>query len=305
MSFPVADPAIGTVLVTATRTPQRADKMIPDTTVIASDEISRAGPGSVARLLRRQRGIEIVRNGGPGSSTSVFLRGANSNQGVVLVDGMRIGSSTTGAASWNAIPLPSIDHIEIVYGPLSSLYGADAIGGVVQIFTKKSEGTPAFSASQVDAAVHGSTAGEHSVSYALSGAREDANGFSFTRPGSPSYNKDDDGYTRDSMNGRLAIQLAPDIEAGALFLKSRLRAQYDIGAELQTSGSRFDDAANVDRLGGYGLLNLYTTWRFAPDWSLPLRLDNAADKHYEPARNYGTAARSWSAALRCAAGSVN
>jgi vitamin B12 transporter len=187
----LADPALDTVVVTATRTPQRADEVIPDTTVIGSEEIARAGAGSVADLLRRQRGIEIVRNGGPGASTSVFLRGANSNQVVVLIDGVRIGSSTTGAASWNAIPLSSIDHIEIVYGPLSSLYGADAIGGVVQIFTKKSEGAPAFSASagagsygasQYDASVHGATGGEHSVSYALSGAREDADGFSSTRP---------------------------------------------------------------------------------------------------------------------------
>jgi vitamin B12 transporter len=157
----------------------------------------------------------------------------------VLIDGVRIGSSTTGAASWNAIPLSSIDHIEIVYGPLSSLYGADAIGGVVQIFTKKSDGAPAFSASvgggsygarQVDASVHGSTGGEHSVSYALSSAHEDADGFSSTRPGSSSYNKDDDGYARNSVNGRLAVQLAPGIEAGGQFLKSRLGAQYDSGA---------------------------------------------------------------------------
>jgi vitamin B12 transporter len=74
--------------------------------------------------------------------------------------------------------------------------------------------------------------------------------------------------------------------------------QLDLGAELQGSSSRFDDAANANRLGGYGLLNLYTTWRFTPDWSLLLRLDNALDKRYELARNYGTAGRSWFAALR-------
>lgn len=245
----LADPALETVVVTAARTPQRADEVIPDVTVISSDEVARAGAGSVADLLRRQRGIEIVRNGGPGASTSVYLRGANSNQVVVLIDGVRIGSSTTGAASWNAIPLSSIDHIEIVYGPLSSLYGADAIGGVVQIFTKKSAGMPAFSASagggsygtsQYDASVHGSTGGEHSVSYALSRAREDSSGFSATRSGSSSYNKDDDGYTRNSVNGRLALQLAPGHEVGAQFLKSRLRAQYDSGASSYDTHSEQD-----------------------------------------------------------------
>jgi vitamin B12 transporter len=272
-----ADPAIDSVIVTAARTPQRADEVIPDTTVITSEEIHRAGAGSVADLLRRQRGIEIVRNGGPGASTSVYLRGANSNQVVVLIDGVRIGSSTTGAASWNGIPLSSIDRIEIVYGPLSALYGADAIGGVVQIFTKKSEGAPAFSASagggsygtrQVDASVHGATGGEHSVSYALSSAHEEADGFSATRPGSSSYNKDDDGYARNSVNGRLAVQLAPGHEAGAQFLKSRLGAQYDSGASSY-------DTRNEQDIDSYAL---FLNDRILPNWRSSLQAARSNDR---------------------------
>jgi vitamin B12 transporter len=273
----LADPGLETVVVTATRTPQRAGEVIPDVTVISSEEVARAGAGSVADLLRRQRGIEIVRNGGPGASTSVYLRGANSNQVVVLIDGVRIGSSTTGAASWNAIPLSSIDHIEIVYGPLSALYGADAIGGVVQIFTKKSEGAPAFSASagggtygtsQYDASVHGSTGGEHSVSYALSGAREDSNGFSSTRPGASNYNKDDDGYTRNSVNGRLTVQLAPGHEVGGQFLKSRLHAQYD-------SGPSSFDTYNEQDIDSYAV---FLNDRILPNWRSSLQLARSEDK---------------------------
>ena len=273
----LADPAIDAVVVTATRTPQRADEVIPDTTVITSEEIARAGAGSVADLLRRQRGIEIVRNGGPGASTSVFLRGANSNQVVVLIDGVRIGSSTTGAASWNAIPLSGIDHIEIVYGPLSSLYGADAIGGVVQIFTKNSAGAPAFSASagagnygtsQYDAGVHGATGGEHSISYALSGAHEDANGFSATRPGAFGYNPDDDAYSRNSVNGRLAVQLAPGIDAGAQFLKSRLRAQYDNGASSY-------DTHNQQNIDSYAV---FLNARILPNWRSSLQAARSNDR---------------------------
>jgi vitamin B12 transporter len=273
----LADPAPDTVVVTATRTPQRADQVIPDTTVIGSDEIARAGAGSVADLLGRQRGIEIVRNGGPGASTSVFLRGANSNQVVVLIDGVRIGSSTTGAASWNAIPLSIIDRIEIVYGPLSALYGADAIGGVVQIFTKRSDRAPAFGASvgagsygarQADAGVHGATGGDHSISYTLGSAREDADGFSNTRPGSSSYNKDDDGYTRNSVNGRLAIQLTPGIEAGAQFLKSRLRAQYDSGASSY-------DTHNEQDIDSYAA---FLNARLLPNWRSSVQAARANDK---------------------------
>jgi vitamin B12 transporter len=283
----IADSAIDSVIVTATRTPQRADELIPDTTVIGSEEIARAGAGSVADLLRRQRGIEIARNGGPGASTSVYLRGANSNQVVVLIDGVRIGSSTTGAASWNPIPLSGIERIEIVYGPLSALYGADAIGGVVQIFTRKNAGQPAFSASagggsygasQYEAGVHGATGGDHGISYALSGAREDASGFSSTRPGSSSYNKDDDGYTRNSINGRLAMQLAPGLEAGAQFLKSRLRAQYDSGASSYDTRNRQD----VDSYA------VFLNDRILPNWRSSLQ----AARSYDRLGSYTSAAAS-------------
>ncbi|KGF78309.1 vitamin B12 transporter BtuB [Massilia sp. JS1662] len=272
-----ADPIPDTVIVTANRTPQRAEDVIPDTVVISSEEISRAGAGSVADVLRRQRGIEIARNGGAGTNTTVFLRGANSNQVVVLVDGVRIGSATTGAASWNAIPLSSIDHIEIVYGPLSSLYGADAIGGVVQIFTKKSTGTPMFSASagggtygtnQYDASVTGSTGGEHSITYALSGAREESDGFSSTRPGSSSYNLDDDGYTRNSVNGRIALRLAEGHEIGAQFMQSRLNAQYD-------SGKSAFDSHNIQEVDSYAV---FLNDRFLPNWRSSVQVARSEDK---------------------------
>jgi vitamin B12 transporter len=272
-----ADPIPDTVVVTANRTPQRADEVIPDTVVITNEEIARAGAGSVADVLRRQRGIEIARNGGAGTNTTVFLRGANSNQVVVLVDGVRIGSATTGAAAWNAIPLSAIDHIEIVYGPLSSLYGADAIGGVVQIFTKKSGGQPAFSASagggtygtnKYDASVTGSTGGEHAVSYALSGAHEASDGFSATRPGAFGYNADDDGYTRNSVNGRVALRLAEGHEIGAQFLQSRLNAQYD-------NGSSSFDAHNIQEVDSYGV---FLNDRFTPNWRSSVQVARSEDK---------------------------
>ena len=272
-----ADPVPDTVVVTASRTPQRADAVIPDTVVIDSAEIARAGASSIADVLRRQRGIEIARNGGAGTNTSVFLRGANSNQVVVLVDGVRIGSATTGAAAWSAIPLSSIDHIEIVYGPLSSLYGADAIGGVVQIFTKKSDGRPVFGAgagggtygtNQYDASVHGATGGERGVTYALSGAREESDGFSATRPGAFGYNGDDDGYTRNSVNGRIALRLAEGHEIGAQFLQSRLNAQYD-------NGSSAFDAHNIQEVDSYAV---FLDDRILPMWRSRVQVARSEDK---------------------------
>lgn len=257
-----------TVVVTATRTAQPLANVISDTITIDAEQIAQSGAGSIVDLLQRQRGIEIARNGGAGTSSSVYIRGANSNQNIVLVDGVRIGSSTTGAANWSAIPLTAIDHLEIVYGPLSSLYGADAIGGVIQIFTKKGKGAPAFTAfagygsdktREADATVSGATGGEHSFSYAISAGKEKSDGYSATRAGTSGFNPDDDGYDRENVSGQFGFQIAPGYEAGALFLHSKLESQYDNGAaaydvrskaELQTAAiyGKAKFVSNVDTL---------------------------------------------------------
>lgn len=255
-----------TVLVTATRTPQALADVISDSTTISAEQIAQAGAGSIVDLLKRQRGIEVTRNGGAGSSSNVYIRGANSNQSIVLVDGVRIGSSTTGAANWSAIPLTAIDRIEIVYGPLSSLYGADAIGGVIQIFTKKGQGAPAVTAfagygsdntREADATVSGATGGEHSFSYAVSAGKEKSDGFSTARPGLSSYNPDDDGYDKENVSGQFGLQLAKGVEAGALFLHSRLEAQYDSGLSAYDTHSK----ATIDTASVFAKAQLLPSWR--------------------------------------------
>ncbi|MET0321325.1 MAG: TonB-dependent receptor [Duganella sp.] len=254
------------VLVTATRTAQPLADVISDSVTISAEQIARAGAGSIVDLLKRQRGIEVTRNGGAGSSSNVYIRGANSNQSVVLVDGVRIGSSTTGAANWSAIPLTAIDRIEIVYGPLSSLYGADAIGGVIHIFTKKGQGAPAVTAfagygsdntREADATVSGATGGEHSFSYAVSAGKEKSDGFSTTRPGLSLYNPDDDGYDRQNVSGQFGLQLAQGYEAGALFLHSRLDAQYDSGRSAYDTRSE----AAIDTASVFARAQLLPAWR--------------------------------------------
>jgi vitamin B12 transporter len=264
-SYAHAEPVADTVVVTATRTPRALADVISDTVTIGPEQIAQSGAGSIVDLLQRQRGIEIARNGGAGTSSSVYIRGANSNQNIVLVDGVRIGSSTTGAANWSAIPLTAIDHIEIVYGPLSSLYGADALGGVIQIFTKKGQGAPAVTAfagygsdktREIDATVSGATGGEHSFSYAISAGKEKSDGFSSTRPGSSSYNADRDGYDKENASGQFSFQLAKGYEVGALFLHSKLESQYDNGRSPYNVRSE----AKLETAAVYGKAELLPFW---------------------------------------------
>lgn len=226
------------VIVTANRLPQAPADVLADHAVISSEEIAVSGAQSLTDLLQQQRAIEVTRNGGPGTTSSVFIRGGNNAQNLVLVDGVRVGSSTTGGATWADIPLAQIDHIEIIYGPLSSMYGADAMGGVIQIFTRKGQGAISPTAS-IGAGSYGTykyqagVSGELSpaVSFALNAGHEQSDGFSATTPaaGKYSYNADKDGYKLDGASGRIDWAVSKDLELGANFMATYLNAQFDAG----------------------------------------------------------------------------
>ena len=136
------------VIVTATRTAKTVDETLSSVTVISREDIERRQVRSVEDLLRGTQGISIANSGGAGKNTSVFIRGTNSDHVLVLIDGIRAGSATSGGAAYENIPIEQIERVEIVRGPRSSLYGSEAIGGVIQVFTRKGskEGiTPSFS----------------------------------------------------------------------------------------------------------------------------------------------------------------
>ncbi|MEO7052333.1 MAG: TonB-dependent vitamin B12 receptor [Rhodanobacter sp.] len=128
--------ALTPVLVTATRTPVTVEDSLSSVTVITRADIERLQPLSVSDLLVGLPGISLAQAGGIGQQTSLFLRGTNSSHTLVLIDGVRIGSVGNGLAAYEQLPVDQIERIEIVRGPRSSLYGADAIGGVIQIFTR-------------------------------------------------------------------------------------------------------------------------------------------------------------------------
>ena len=136
-----ADNPVQQVVVTAARVEQKLPDTLPNTVVITRAEIEASPATDVPGVLRTLTSLNISQTGPLGAQTSMFLRGANSNQVLVLIDGAPLSRADFGSAPWELIPLDQVDHIEIVRGNLSSLYGAQAVGGVVQVFTRKGAGT--------------------------------------------------------------------------------------------------------------------------------------------------------------------
>ena len=234
--MPAKSARLDPIAVTASRTAQPVSDLLADVTVIGPDDIARAGQSSLAELLAREPGVEMATNGGPGSTSAVFLRGANSGHTLVLIDGVRVGSSSSGTTPIEAIPLDQIDHIEILRGPASSLYGADAMGGVIQIFTKRGDGSsPArvnasagygsYDTSQFAAGVAGAA---QAWNYALQVGSGHSRGFNaIENPANFSYNPDRDGYTSASITASGSVRIGSGHEITGQVFRNRLNAQFD------------------------------------------------------------------------------
>jgi outer membrane cobalamin receptor len=130
------------IVTTATRTAITADESLAPVTVITREDVERTPALDVADLLNVHANIDVARNGGFGQPVSTFLRGANSNHTLVLVDGVRVNPGTIGLAALQNIDPAHVERIEVVRGPRSALYGSDAIGGVMNVITRvPSEGS--------------------------------------------------------------------------------------------------------------------------------------------------------------------
>ena len=228
------------VTVTATREPLALPRVTADLVVIDAETIRASSADSIEDLLRREAGLQLTRNGGPGQNAGVFIRGASVSNTVVLIDGVRIGSATLGQAALEAISLAQIDHIEVLRGPGSSLYGADAVGGVVQVFTRRGDGALRFgahaaaggySSRELDAGLSGST--PEGFDYAASLGHERSQGVSALLPGDQfgNYNPDRDGYRRSTGQLNLGFTPAAGQRVGFKLIETRLNAQYD-GSEF-------------------------------------------------------------------------
>lgn len=261
-------------VVTAGRLEQRLADSLRAVVVITARDIEASGQLSLAQVLQQFGGIETASSGGIGSATSVFLRGASSAQALVLVDGVRVGSATLGTTALENIPLAQIERIEIVSGPVSGLYGSDAIGGVIQVFTRSAARSPGASAtagagSEKTGSFRASlAAAAGDASYALAAGAFDTRGHDATRP-TISFgraNPDDDGYRNTSASAKLARRFGDAHEIGVAYLHSRGRTEFDSGPDTD---DRIDQTLST--------LSLHSRNRITERWESVVKLARGRD----------------------------
>ena len=253
-------PSMHETVVTATRTEQPLSDLVADVSVVDRETIENSGATGVVDVLARLPGVQIVRNGGVGNSANVFLRGAEGRFTAVYIDGVRVDSQSTGGAVWEQIPLSQIDRIEVLRGPAAAVYGSDAIGGVVQLFTRKGEGAFAptvgvgvgtHNTRKIEAGVSGSAGVDGALDYALGLTRARSDGYDIRS--SAGHNTDKDGYSATSGSARLGFKVNAQHRIDATVLGQTMNSGYD------SSAAPVDDR-NKNRLRTAGL-----TW--AAQWS--------------------------------------
>ena len=248
-------PSLRETVVTATRTEQPLTDLVADVSIVDRKTIEASGATGVVDLLARLPGVQITRNGGVGNSASVYLRGAETRFTAVYIDGVRVDSQSTGGAVWEQIPLSQIDRIEVLRGPAAAVYGSDAIGGVVQLFTRKGRG-PAQPYAGVGVGNHGTRKAEAGISgasgafdYALGVAHERSNGYDIRTPDAKA-NPDRDGYRSTSGNARVGFKVNARHRLDATLLASYVNSGYDAFGYKPLAP---DDDRNKNRLRTAGL----------------------------------------------------
>ena len=221
---------VGDVIVTATRTDTPAAQVASSVTVVTSEEIERRQLRLVTDVLRRVPGVDVRRTGGPGTTTSIFIRGGDSDHVLVLLDGVELNdpSSPSRAPILNDLTTEDIERIEVVRGPQSVLYGGDAMSGVIQIFTKRGSGKPrvvgsgeggSYSTARGVASLSGATGG---ANYAISGSYWSTDGFSATTAGD-----ERDGYENGTASARLGWKPNERFSLDSMFRYSDAKADFD------------------------------------------------------------------------------
>ncbi|MCM2681148.1 TonB-dependent receptor domain-containing protein [Echinimonas agarilytica] len=233
LSAPVCAEETETMVITANRVEQNKFDVMASVDVITREDIQLIQPVSVVDLLNRTSGVTFVQQGGAANTTSIFMRGTNSNQVLILIDGARVGSATLGQKSIQDLSPTQIDRIEVVKGPRAALYGSDAIGGVIQIFTRDlapnqfnlGGGYGSNNTAQFDAAGGFELFGSRNT-MSITGQKSD--GFSVTDA-----EPDDDGYERGAVSLKGDYQVGKVLSFDWMGLIEKGDYDFDGGFENQ------------------------------------------------------------------------
>ncbi|HIQ44780.1 MAG TPA: TonB-dependent receptor [Pseudomonas oleovorans] len=266
----VAEPLV----ITSGRMPEPQAQATAATTVFERADIERLQVSSVAELLQRVPGLSVVRTGGTGSQTGVFLRGTSTAQTLVLVDGQRIAAASSGTSSLEFLAPEQIERIEVVRGARSALYGSDAIGGVIQIFTRKGDDQglapyvrlAAGSDSTYQRSL-GLSGGDERTRFHLGAALDETAGIDATRDGFGA-NGDDDAYRNRSLSLSLSHRFDDSLQIGFNLLDQRGQVEYDdvFSGSLPTTDYLLSSASG------------FIDAQFSDSWSSRLELGHSEDK---------------------------
>jgi len=282
------------IVVTASRIEQPAQQVLGDVTVIDRDTLERTGQSSLAETLARNvPGVEYIDNGGPQSKSSLFIRGAESDHTLVLIDGIRVNNAEVGTAFLEAFSPDMFDRVEVLRGAASSLYGADAIGGVVNLLTHRprasdkpfsvnaSIGYGTHDTRRVRLGVRGAAAG---WDYSLAGGYGESRGFNATNTDNAfSYSPDRDGYYQNNVLGTLGYTWAAGHRLSLLAYRAYLNGMYDGGPDFVT-GEYFDDRARTKQ----EVYALTSSNQITDRWESVLRVAYSDDEQ----RNYASFGKS-------------
>ena len=241
---PLVTEQVEKVVVTAHRDEIPEDQVGSSVTVISAEDLDRTGKTMVLDALRSVPGLEVVRNGGPGGTASVFLRGANAEHTLVLVDGVEVNDpiAPTRAFDFGNLAVNNIDRIEILRGPQSTLYGSDALGGVIHIFTKKGGGGlsgylsaegGSFSTTRANAGVHG---GGDKTWYSVAITALDTDGISAAAQ--TAGNNEADSYSNRSLSARFGHQATDNLDLDLVLTAT------NTDTDLDNFGGAFGDDPN-------------------------------------------------------------
>lgn len=278
-------PPAQTVQVIGTRVPTALSRMVADVVVLERDQIRATSADSIEDLLRRIGGVQLSRNGGAGQNAGVSIRGSSVSNTLVLIDGVRIGSATAGQTDLAAISLAQVERVEIMRGPGSSLYGADAIGGVINIVTRRGDRDAGLSAN-LAVGTYRSAEGYVAASgrsgafdYAVSLGGETSDGVSAVLPGDAfgQYNPDRDGFERSGVQLAAGYRLVPGHRIGIGYNASRLDSQFD-SAQFLPPTFLPDASADFRSQLVTQLAVIDYSAELRSDWSTSLRLSSQSDK---------------------------